>query len=351
MTLDEITAQISAPDACAMRRAKSHWDAIAKPLGSLGLLEDAVVRIAGLTGDEQVRLGKRTVVVMCADNGVVAEGVTQTGQEVTAIVAENLANGAASVCKMARVAGCDVLPVDIGVAADLSAERILRHKISYGSGNIAAGPAMTKEQALDAVTYGAALVFRLKKEGCRIIATGEMGIGNTTTSSAVSSVLLGIDPGRITGRGAGLSQEQVRHKADVIRKAIAVNQPDPSDPLDVLHKLGGYDIAGLCGVFLGGAAAKVPVIIDGVISSAAALLAMRICRRAQSCMLAAHCSAEPAGRHLLDALELAPAISANLCLGEGSGAVALLPLLDMALAVYHDMCTFGETGVKAYQPL
>lgn len=351
MNLQELIKQIGPPDGRAAERAKRRWDSIAKPLGSLGLLEEAVIRIAGLTGDENVSLARRAAVVFCADNGVVAEGVTQTGQEVTAVVSENFTKGETSLCAMARVAGCDVIPVDIGVARDLRGDGLRVHKIAYGTGNIAKGPAMTREQAADAVEYGASLAGELKNAGYRILATGEMGIGNTTTSSAVVSALLGVPPAAVTGRGAGLTGEGLSRKVQAIERALELNKPDAADPLDVLAKVGGFDLAGLCGVFLGGAAHRIPVLIDGFIAAAAALAAVRLCPDARGCMIAAHRSKEPAGGMVLEALGLRPMITADLCLGEGTGAVAALPLLDMGLAVYREMSTFTDIQIDEYQPL
>lgn len=244
MNLEEALRQITPPDERAGQEAKARWDSIAKPLGSLGLLEEAVIRIAALTGSARVALDRRCAAVFCADNGVVAEGVTQTGSEVTAVVAENFTRGDASVCAMARAARCDVIPVDIGVARDLSGEGLVVHKLGYGTGNIARGPAMTREQALDAITFGISLVGELKQKGYRIVATGEMGIGNTTTSSAVTAALLGLPAEEVTGRGAGLTSEGLAHKIKTVERALVVNHPDPNDGVDVLAKVGGFDLAG-----------------------------------------------------------------------------------------------------------
>ena len=351
MNLEEALRQITPPDERAGQEAKARWDSIAKPLGSLGLLEEAVIRIAALTGSARVELDRRCAAVFCADNGVVAEGVTQTGSEVTAVVAENFTRGDASVCAMARAARCDVIPVDIGVARDLSGEGLVVHKLGYGTGNIARGPAMTREQALDALSFGISLVGELKQKGYRIIATGEMGIGNTTTSSAVTAALLGLPAEEVTGRGAGLTSEGLAHKIKTVERALVVNHPDPNDGVDVLAKVGGFDLAGLAGVFLGGAVHRVPVLIDGFISAAAALAAARICPAVKKARLASHLSDEPAAALVLGALGLRPLITAGMCLGEGTGAVAALPLLDMALAVYREMSTFREIEIDAYQPL
>ncbi len=349
MTLSEIISGIQPADEAAKQASAARWDAVAHPLGSLGLLEEAVVRLAGVQRSPLVDISKRAVVVMCADNGVVREGVTQTGQEVTAIVSANMARGASSVCCMGRLAGADVFPVDIGVSVPV--EGVMQRNIRRGTANLAAGPAMSREEAEGAVLTGAAIVGELVEKGYRLLATGEMGIGNTTTSAAVAAVLLNKDPALVTGRGAGLSTEGLRKKVDAIRRGLSVNRPDPSDPLDVLAKVGGLDIAGLTGVFLGGALHRVPVLIDGFISSVAALVAARLCPAAAGAMLASHASDEPAGNLVLDALGLRAPIHAGMRLGEGTGAVALMPLLDMALAVYREMVSFEDTSIDAYEHL
>ena len=352
MRLDDLLKSIVPADGKAKQQAQRRWDSIAKPLGSLGRLEEAVVRIAGMRGNPNFSLERRGLVIMCADNPVVAEGVTQTGQEVTATVTENFTKGATSVCAMARVAKCDWFPVDIGVAANLGGcSGLIHHKVAWGTKNLRWEPAMTREQAKEAICFGAQLALDLGEKGYQLLATGEMGIGNTTTSSAMTAVLVGCPVEEVTGRGAGLSTPALSHKVEVIRQAIDLHRPDPQDPLDVLSKVGGLDIAGLTGVFLGGALCHIPVLIDGLISSVAALCAVRLCPAALDYMLASHASNEPAGRMLLDALGLRPIICADMCLGEGTGAVALMPLLDMALTLYRDMSSFTEYNMEAYEHL
>ncbi len=351
MTLDQVIAGITPADTAAMERAKARWDSIAKPLGSLGALEEAVIRIAGMTGSAEVDISKRAVVVMCADNGVVAQGVTQTGQEVTAIVAENMSTGDTSVCAMARSAGAEVVPVDIGTAVPLTGARIAQRCVRRGTADMTRGPAMSREEAVQAVLTGVETARELCAGGMRLLATGEMGIGNTTTSSAVAAVLLGQEPLVMTGRGAGLSDAGLQKKIHAIETAVAVNRPDPADVLDVLHKVGGLDIAGLAGVFLGGAMCHTPVLVDGFISSVAALVAARLCPASKDYMLGSHASEEPASRLVLSELGLRPFLYAGMRLGEGTGAVAVMPLLDMGLAVYREMATFEDTNIEAYQPL
>ena len=351
MTITEMTESCRLPDEQAAREAEARWDSIAKPLHSLGLLEDALVKICAITGRADCCLTPRAVAVFCADNGVVAQGVTQTGQEVTAIVAENMTRGEASICKMAALAGAQVLPVDVGIARKPDCPGLLDRRQGSGTADFTLGPAMTRDQAEGALRAGYDLARELAGKGCRLLAAGEMGIGNTTTSSAVAALLLGEDPETLTGRGAGLSSAGLRKKTEVIRAGIAKNHPDPADPLDVLAKVGGFDLAAMAGFYLGTSAAGVPVILDGFISVAAALAAVRLAPRCIHAMIPSHCSGEPGTHRILRELRLVPVIQAGLCLGEGTGAVALMPLLDMAVAVYQGMPTFGEIHVKEYQPL
>ncbi len=344
----DLTGPLPPFDEEAAARARARWDAIAKPLGSLGLFETAVTRIAGLTGDAAYRIDKRAVLVCCADNGVVRRGVTQTGSAVTATLARALLRGEITVCTMAAAAHADVFGIDLGMCEAVPG--LADARIAAGTRDMTEGPAMTREQALAAVRHGFAAARRAKEQGYTILAAGELGIGNTTTSSAVASVLLDSPPAEVTGRGAGLSTEGLRRKVAAVEEALRVNRPDAADPLDVLAKVGGFDLAGLVGIFLAGAALRTPVILDGFISGVAALAAARLCPAAAKAMLASHVSAEPAARRVLDALGLRPFITAEMCLGEGTGAVALLPLLDMAYAVYGGGSTFGALSIEQYRP-
>lgn len=349
MTLEETLAQIKPLDERAMETAAKRWDSIAKPLHSLGKMEKMVIQIAGITGNPDMHINKRALVPMCADNGVVEEGVTQTGQEVTAIVAENFLSGDTSACVMCRQCGTKVIPVDIGMAVDTKVATDL--KVACGTENMTKGPAMTREQAVQALEAGIEMVRRLKEDGYGLLATGEMGIGNTTTSSAVASVLLNRPVEEMTGRGAGLSGDGLNRKIHAIKKAIEINQPNQEDAIDVLAKVGGFDIAGMAGMFLGGAALGVPVVIDGFISCVAALIAQRICPQTGDYMIASHVSKEPAAHLILEVLGKEAVLHGEMCLGEGSGAVALFPFLDMGVAVYESMSTFEDIHVDQYEEL
>ena len=336
------------PNMAAWTAAQRQWDSIAKPLRSLGALEKMIMDIAALTGDPAVDISTRAVVVCCADNGVVREGVTQIGQEVTARMAGEMVNMRTSVCKMAKAAHADVIPVDLGMARRV--EGVMDRHVMDGTEDMARRPAMTREQALTAITVGVDLVKELKEQGYTLLVSGEMGIGNTTTSSALVAALLNLPAETVTGRGAGLSDAGLQRKIWAIERAITLHRPDPKDPLEVLSKLGGLDICGMAGLFIGGAVYGVPIVIDGFISAVAALMAQRLCPGADVAMLPSHCSDEPAAKRVLTVLNKYPIIYANMRLGEGTGGVCLLPMLDMALAVYGGHSTFDAVGIDAYTP-
>lgn len=347
--LSSLIKQIGQPDEMALLASRRHWDNIAKPIQGLGIMEELIIKIAGIQGQEAVALEKKAVIVMCSDNGVVAEGVTQTDSHVTAVVTENFARGIASVNRMAAVAGADVIPVDIGVAEDLQEPGVRNRKIAYGTRNFAKEPAMSEAEAVRGILTGIELVKECKEKGYHLLATGEMGIGNTTTSSAMASVLLNVPVSTVTGKGAGLPAEGIRRKISVIENAVKTRKPDPSDALSVLANLGGFDIAGMAGVFLGGALYRIPVVIDGVISAVAALTAARLCPKSVHYMLASHMSNEPSSAMIMKELGLEPVIYGRLALGEGTGAVMLFPLLEMAYEVYLENSTFEHIKIEAYE--
>lgn len=351
MKLEEAVSRVRPLDRSAMQRAQRRWDSIAKPLGGLGVLEEMLVQIAGVTGDEKLEQWGPAAAVFCADHGVVAEGVTQCGSEVTAAVAGNMARGQASVCLMAQAAGAKVYPVDVGMASDVAAPGLLIRKTAYGTADFVKGPAMTREQAVQSLEAGIEIARLLASKGHTLLAVGEMGIGNTTAASALAAVLLDREPYEVTGYGAGLSEEGLRRKVEAIEAAIVTNRPDPSDPMDILCKLGGLEIAAMAGFFIGGGVERLPVLMDGVISSVAALCAVRLCPALEGQPLASHRSREPASAWLLEALGAHAAIDAGMRLGEGSGAVAAMPLLEMARRVYRGMPTFAESAIEEYRPL
>lgn len=333
---------------CEKARAEAcaRWDNVAKPLHALGRLEELIAQIAGIQETADVQLSPRCALVFCGDHGVVEEGVTQSGQEVTAAVAGAVVNGTANVNLMAKGLA-DVFAVDMGMVRDV--EGTLVRKTDYGTKNMAKGPAMTREQAEAAVRAGMELVGEMKQKGYRMAAVGEMGIGNTTASTAICCALLDLSPEEMTGRGAGLSDAGLLRKRHAIEAALALNQPDSKDPMDVLSKVGGFEIAGMAGAFLGGMVYRMPIVMDGVISAVAALAAARLCPEAKAFMIPSHMSREPAAERILNELDLQPILHADMALGEGTGAVALFPLLDMALRVYAGVHTFEHLGIEAYK--
>jgi nicotinate-nucleotide--dimethylbenzimidazole phosphoribosyltransferase len=345
--LQALGARIQPLDQAAMAEARRHLDELTKPPGSLGRLERLAVQIAGITGQPRRGLARRAIVVMAADHGVTAEGVSAYPSAVTAEMVRNFAAGGAAVNVLARQVGARVVVVDIGVAADLPEDLpILRRKIAYGSANLVLGPSLTPAQAEDAIQVGLDVVEREIEAGLDVVCLGEMGIGNTTPASAIIASVCGLAVADVTGRGTGIDEPTWRHKVEVIERGLAVNQPDPTEPLDVLMKIGGLEIAGLVGVALGAAARRVPVVVDGFIATAAALLAVEIAPAVRSYLIAAHRSAEPGHQAALAHLELEPLFALDLRLGEGTGAALALPLLDAAVAVLDQMATFTEAGVS-----
>ena len=333
------------------RKVKEKLDGIAKPLDGLGKFEHLIAQIGAIEKTTQISIQKKAVLVMCADNGVVEEQVSQSGKEVTLAVAKAMGVNNSSVGKMAAVAGVDVIPVDIGIDTDELIPGVLPRKVAKGTKNFAKEPAMTEEEVLKAIETGIQLVQQCHREGYEILATGEMGIGNTTTSSAVASVLLGDEPAEITGRGAGLTNEGLERKIHAIEKAIAVNRPKWDDPVDVLAKVGGFDLAGITGLYLGGAVYRIPIVVDGFISAVAALAAVRICEWVKDAMIVSHVSKEPGMQKILKELHMDAPLHADMCLGEGTGAVAYLPVLDLAAEVYGRMSTFSENDIEDYKEL
>lgn len=350
MLIQEQWNQILPPVEEARKQAQKKWANCAHPLGSLGNLETVIAEIAALTGTAELNLSKKALLVFCADHGVVAQGVSQSESSVTTNILLGLAKGRTAVCKMAEIAGCEVIPVDVGVKDFAGMEGVLSHRVGNGTADFTQGAAMTREQAAQAIFIGMEQVRLQKEKGVSLLATGEAGIGNTTAATAVASVLLRRHPYQMTGRGAGLSEIGLRRKNRAITRGICGNEPDCKDVLDVLAKVGGFEIAAICGAFLGGAIYGIPVLMDGLISATAALCAVRLCPLAEKAIFASHVSAEPASAFLLQELGKQPLLTAGMRLGEGTGAVAVMPLLDMAAAVYADSYDFAECGIAAYVP-
>jgi nicotinate-nucleotide--dimethylbenzimidazole phosphoribosyltransferase len=343
--LERTIAAISPLDADAMRAAEARQLQLTKPPKALGRLETLSIQLAGIQGKEQPVIRDKAIAVMAADHGVVAEGVSAFPAEVTPAMVVNMVQGGAGINVIGRHVGARVIVTDLGVNADLSDADIRHDKIRMGTANMAQGPAMTRDEAVRAIESGIRLVEEELEKGLDIICTGEVGIGNTTAASAVISVLSGEAAARVTGRGTGITQEALIGKVTTIEKAIAVNQPDRLDPVDVLAKVGGLDIAGMTGVFLGGAAHRLPVVMDGFISAAAALAAVRLCHECVDYILPSHVSIEVGHQVVLEELGLVPLFDLQMRLGEGTGAALSMSIIEASARILSEMATFESAGV------
>ena len=341
--LDALVREVLPLDRGAMTAAEEYQARLAKPPGSLGRLEEISIQLAGITGRVHNALNKKQLLVFAADNGVVAEGVSSAPQSVTKQQTINLTRGKTGAAVLAKHFGCGLTVCDVGVNADIYESAVLNRKIACGTQNICTGPAMTREQTLQAILTGAEIA---RTADADVIGVGEMGIGNTTTSSAVLAVLLGADVEAVTGRGGGITEESFRKKKAVIRTAIEVNRPDRDDVVGVLSKVGGFDLAAMCGAFLGAAAARRPAVIDGLISAAAALCAVRLCPNVHGYLVPSHASFEIGYRLAMEAMDLRPLFDLGMRLGEGSGCPLAFQVLDAACAVINDMATFDEAGIN-----
>lgn len=333
-------------DETQVEAAQRHLDSLTKPPGSLGKLENIARQVAGITGEIKPVFHKKSVIVMAGDHGVCAEGISAFPQEVTPQMVMNFLSGGAAVNVLARHVGADVVCVDIGVNAELSHPDLVSRKVRMGTANMAVGAAMTREETEQAIMVGAQLVDELVDKGYSLFATGEMGIGNTTASAALLCVLGGISAEEAVGRGTGIDDERLSHKIEVVKRAIAVNAPQVDDPLDVLAKVGGLEIAGLVGVILGAASRRCPVVIDGFISSAAALVASKLVPASIGYMIGSHQSMEQGHALMLGAVGIIPMLHMDMRLGEGTGAVLAFSLIDAAGKIMSEMATFESAGVS-----
>ena len=341
--IEALVRAVQPLDQKAMLAAEAHQARLAKPPGSLGRLEELSAQLAGITGKVHNELPRKQLLVFAADNGVVAEGVSSAPQSVTMQQTINLTRGKTGAAALAKRFGCGLTVCDVGVNADICERAVLNRKIAYGTQNICTGPAMTREQALQAILTGAVVAENVDADAVGI---GEMGIGNTTTSSAVLAVLLGADVDKVTGRGGGITEESFRKKKAVIRTAIAVNRPNRDDVIDVLAKVGGFDLAAMCGAFLGAAASRRAVVIDGFISAVAALCAVRLCPLVRGYLIPSHASFEIGYRLAMEELALRPLFDLGMRLGEGSGCPLAFQVLDAACAVMNNMASFDEAGIN-----
>ena len=331
----------------AMRQAQARQDNLTKPQGSLGLLEELSVKVAGIQGTARPKIRDKVIITMAGDHGVAVEGVSLYPQEVTAQMVYNFLRGGAGINALARHVGARVVVADMGVATDLEPHpTLLAKKVAYGTKNMAQGPAMSREEAIQAIETGIEIVESELSRGVDIVGTGDMGIGNTTPSSAIVAALTGSTVADVTGRGTGIDDEQLAHKIETVEQALAVNRPDPADPLDVLAKVGGLEIGGIAGVVLGAAAHRLPVVIDGFISGAGALIAAELAPQVKDYLVAAHLSVELGHRPVLERLGLTPLLHLNMRLGEGTGAALGISLVEAAVKVLNEMATFADAGVS-----
>jgi nicotinate-nucleotide--dimethylbenzimidazole phosphoribosyltransferase len=330
-----------------MAAARARQDILTKPRGSLGRLESLSIQLAGITGNPQPHIQHKVIVTMAGDHGVVAEGVSAYPQEVTPQMVANFLNGGAAINVLARHIGARVVVVDMGIAADLGSHvGLVDKKVAPGANNIARGPAMSREQAVQALLAGAQVVEAELVQGLDILGTGDMGIGNTTPSAAIAAAITGRSPAEIVGRGTGVDDAGLSRKIAAVQRALMVNRPDPADALDVLAKVGGFEIGGLAGAMLATAAHRRPVVVDGFISTAAAMIAVGLAPEARSYLIPAHRSQELGHRIMLDWLGLKPLLDLDLRLGEGTGAAIGISLAEAACKILSEMATFAEAGVS-----
>lgn len=329
----------------AVKSAIERVDGLLKPIGSLGELESITVKISGITEKLNNKINKKSIIVMCADNGVCDEGVSACPQNITTIMTNNFTKGITGVGALSKFTGTDLTVIDIGVNGNIDDPNVLKRKVSYGTKNMALGPAMTRGEAIRAIEVGIEIVDKLVAEGYDLLGTGEMGIGNTTTSAAVLSVLSEKSPDIVVGKGAGLTEEQFENKRAVVKRAIAINKPDKNDIIDVISKVGGLDIAGLCGCFIGAAKNRIPIVLDGFISSAAALCAYKLNPAVRNYMIASHLSAEPGAEYMMKEIGITPMLNMGMRLGEGSGCPLAFQIIEAALYTVEHMGTFDDVMI------
>ena len=345
--LQETIAKIKKPDLGLMKQVQARLDSLTKPRGSLGRLEELAKQIVSITANLSPRIEKKAIIIMTADHGVVEEGISAYPGEVTPQMVYNFLNDGAAINVLARHIGAEVLVVDVGVAADFQEHQsLMLEKIDYGTKNMVKGPAMTDEQAVKSLEVGIEAAEEMIKKGYDIIATGDMGIGNTTASSAIAAVICRTDVESVTSYGTGIDDRCLENKINVIKKAISVNKPDAADGIDVLSKVGGFEIGGIAGIILGCASGRTPVVIDGFISGAGALIAAAISPDSTNYMIASHCSSEKGHRIVLDRLGLKPLFDFDMRLGEGTGAAIGISIIEASVKILNEMATFSQAGVS-----
>ncbi|HCE43631.1 MAG TPA: nicotinate-nucleotide--dimethylbenzimidazole phosphoribosyltransferase [Lentisphaeria bacterium] len=346
MLLEETLSKISPADANIAEQAQNRLNSLTKPLGSLGLLEDCARKYAAARGDVFAKIAKPAILTFAGDHGIADEGVSAFPREVTPQMVANFANGGAAINVLTRHGKIKLKVIDIGVAADCPFKGVIRKKVAPGTANFAKGPAMTIKQTKKAIEIGIKLAEKEIKRGCTLLGTGDMGIANTTPSAALYSVFLNLDPEKTAGKGTGITDEKLQHKIDVLRKAIEFHKPNLKDPLSTLAALGGYEIAGICGVVLAAAANKIPVVVDGFISGAGALTAIQMNQNVKDYCFFSHLSAEAGHVNAMNALGVRPILNLDLRLGEGTGAALSMHLIEAGVKIMHEMATFESAGVS-----
>lgn len=347
MMFEELIYQIQPLDEAAMQAARDRQNMLTKPQGSLGRLEELSIQLAGITANPFPSVERKAVIVMAADHGVALEGVSAYPPEVTQQMVLNFLRGGAAINVLARQAGARVVIVDVGVAADFdSAPKLIQRKVMPGTRNLATGPAMKRAEAESAIQVGVDVFNEEYARGLDIVATGDMGIGNTTPSAAIAAVMTGLPVAQVTGRGTGVDDAALARKIEIIEQALRLNEPDAKDALDVLHKVGGLEIAGLAGVMIAAANKRVPVVVDGFISTAAAMIAAGVAPGVRDYLISAHQSVEIGHQAMLKHLNLKPVLDLNLRLGEGTGAALAFHLIEASTKILREMATFGEAGVS-----
>jgi len=351
MSLDEVLKQIRPLDRCSEDAAQRRLDSLTKPRGSLGRLEELARRIAVIQGTVPPRLGRKLLFVFAADHGITEEGVSAYPNQVSAQMTYNFLNGGAAINVLARHHGVETEILDVGVDYEFAAARGLRNcKVRRGTANFARGAAMTRDEAVRSVELGIQLAQEAAAENVFLLGAGDMGIGNTSSAAAILCALTGVAPAEAVGRGTGIDDAMLARKIAAIERGLAINRPETKDPLDVLAKVGGLEIGAMAGVILGAAAVRLPMVLDGFIAGAAALLAQRFCPPVRDVLFASHHSAERAHRLMLDDLKLAPVLDLQMCLGEGTGACLLMGVIEAAVKIMREMATFDSAGVKEKLP-
>jgi nicotinate-nucleotide--dimethylbenzimidazole phosphoribosyltransferase len=343
--LNQTIARITPLDTKAMEEAQKRLDSLLKPQGSLGRLESIARQLAGITGKIQNKVEGKAIIVMAGDNGVIEESVSSYPKDVSKLVAETMLTGLSGVAVLGKFEGAKIKVVDLGLDGDIDNPALIKRKIKRGTGNIAKGPAMTRDEAIRAIETGIEITNLAIDEGTNLVGTGEVGIGNTTTSSAVLYALTKESLDLLVGRGAGLSDEGLANKKAIIKKAVELNKPDPEDPVDVIAKVGGFDIAGMTGCFLACASRRVPVVIDGFISGVAALCAVRMKPESREYMIQSHGTEEPGGKIIHKLLDMEPMLFMKMRLGEGTGCALAFNIIEAATRMMSDMGTFADIGM------